>query len=174
MKALKPVTILIAVLCLEGCDGKPPTDAHMISVFQEKEAVFEQLRSDICRYPHAQTIWIDADPDPTLPLGELAHFRTLLSAIKARRIAAVPRRAGKPCSGAIDAWSSGMLDSGDSKSWSFGYLPGKDRDDLRLAHLDNIDFVHTVNRFPPPSSHGHRDYWRHMDRDWWLEWDHWE
>jgi hypothetical protein len=173
--ALKRLAALGIALGVMGCDGPAPDDAQMTSLFHEKRAAFDRLRSEICKLPHTQTVWTNSnDAEPALPPRDLARFRAMLTAIGARRIAASPASANEPCNGAIDAWSAGMLDSGDSKSWSFGHTPGKGPDDLRLSSLDAIDFKHTVNPFPPPSSHGHRDYWRHLDGDWWLEWNHWQ
>lgn len=175
MRSPIPV-VLMVISVISGCDGQPPADEQMLLSFSHQRQVFDQLRSELCALQRVQTIWVDDHGQPEISPDELKHFSALLAEIGAERVAVLPASVGKgarPCRGTIDVWTAGMLDSGDSKSWDFGDVPNGE-DDLVLSSLEHIDFAHTVNRFPPPSSHGHRTYWRHIENDWWLQWDHWE
>jgi hypothetical protein len=151
----------------------------MIEVFKAKRSTFDALRSDLCGLSHDQTIWTDSGPAPPLPAKTLAFYQNLLNDIGANRISSLPasydvKQFGKhSCIVDVTGWSDGMLDSGNSKDWYFGRGPNS-ADDLDLKSLDAIDFKHTMKRFPQPSHHGHRTYWRHLEGDWWLQWDHWE
>ncbi len=103
-------------LMLAGCEGQPPGDEQMMLSFSHLRSVFDQLRSELCRSPIPQTIWIDAQGQPEISPGKLKHFSTLMAEIGAERIAVLPASVGKgaqPCRGTIDAWTAGMLDSGD-------------------------------------------------------------
>lgn len=166
--------IILAAVVLEGCDKPPPGDAKLIETFKAQRSTFKILRERLCRLPSAQTVWTDTDhSDPPLSDQDRDRWLRLMRKIGATRIAVLPKgRVSKECFVEITFWSAGFLDSGDSKSIEF--QPMRDSDALVLKSLDNIDFKRTVHHFPPPSSHGHRTYVRHLDGGWWLEWDHWE
>ena len=162
---------------LTSCEGPPPSDRQLIGTFRAKRQVFETLRQKLCALPHQQTIWTDSNDDsmPKLPAAVRQDYLGLMKRIGVERVAAIPagRDLNLPkCAFEASFWSRGFLDQGDSKDIELDPTP--DKDALVLDSLDDIDFEHTVRHFRPPSSHGQRTYMRHLEGDWWLEWDHWE
>lgn len=177
-------TIAIAVAILTGCDGPPPTDSQLAILFAGQRTTFEQLRDAMCTIA-PQTVWasdgtFSADDGviyQKVPPAKLAIIGSLMTKIGATRAASLApetekNRTSLPCDVEIMVWSTGMLDSGDSRAFEYALRPGPR--ELEVPSLENVDIRATVEIYDKASHHAHRSYRKHLEGSWWLTRDYWE
>ena len=154
----KYTTLLLLSVLLSGCSKEPPTDDGLRSIFEEKRATFDEIKTVLCALPTEQVIMMTPEwskppvgsdlKDPLYPLF--------------RKVGVSGVYYEGSCSFRLPIWSVGLAGGGDYKGISHKPLPywkGK----LVNEPLDNSDRNSKEAIFLS----------RALAEDWFLYFHHW-
>lgn len=153
--------IAILAIVVHTIRSEPPDDAAMLATFTEKREIFETLKDRICALPHSQTVMMSPEwSRPEVDQATREGYHHLFAEIGARGIQSVRTEDG--CGLTVDVWSVGIGGDGDYKGYDYR---------LRIHETDAtwLDSLDAVDR----ASHEIAFYYRRIDDDWSLYFNHW-
>jgi hypothetical protein len=153
---------LFTVLMLAGCGKAPPTDKAMTADFFAKRAVFEALRSNLCKLKYDQTVMRDPPwSQPQIPVAEEQRYRSMLAELHATGVKYM-----RGCQLWIEVWSAGEEPEAARKKYRYG---------------PPLYRVIEVKEPPPKDLNSYLDkrvsiasFEKNIVGDWWIELDHWQ
>jgi hypothetical protein len=160
MPKLVAGVFILASLPLIGC-GSKPSDGELISHFKahrtEIEAVLRQLEGE-----HVVLRPLDKAPD-FLTFDEADKYRQLFQKIDPTMFDGIDQPRGfsfDPGSDSLflSAWSAGLAGSGQGKA-------------LLYKPTDPTPLVDDLDAYRPPKGQSYILAYRHIDGDWYLEYD---
>ncbi len=154
--------VLLFALVLAGCDRPPPTDKQMAADFFARRAVFEAMRTDLCKLKYDQTVMRDPPwTQPQMTLSDEKHYRAQLASLHATGVKYV-----RGCQLWIEMWSSGVGRGAAYKKYRYG---------------PPLYRIIEIKEPPPKDLNAYLDkrvsiasFEKNIVGDWWIELDHWQ
>ncbi len=144
---------------ISGCGGDPPTDEQMLSVFSENREVFSELRESLCVDGKRRAVMMDPEwSKPEVSPQEKEHFYHLFQSINARGV-----YYDGDCNLRIAVWSIGLGGDGDYKYYAHWPTGPRESEAIERSSLDSID----------RSSLNIEFFYRPIEENWYLAFDHW-